>query len=57
MGQVREELNIGQLCKERFGEEARLIGFGTHTGTVACGDGLGRSDGSEGGAAFACRKL
>ncbi|HEX8239210.1 MAG TPA: erythromycin esterase family protein [Allosphingosinicella sp.] len=35
MGQVREELNIGQLVKERFGHEARLIGFGTHEGTVA----------------------
>ncbi|HEX9948071.1 MAG TPA: protein-L-isoaspartate(D-aspartate) O-methyltransferase [Allosphingosinicella sp.] len=35
MGQVRDELNIGQLVKERFGDEARLIGFGTHTGTVA----------------------
>src|SRR3546814_7955681 len=35
MGQVREELNIGQLCRERFGREAMLIGFGTHTGTVA----------------------
>jgi protein-L-isoaspartate(D-aspartate) O-methyltransferase len=35
MGRVREELNIGQLVKERFGDEARLIGFGTHTGTVA----------------------
>ncbi|HYD36841.1 MAG TPA: erythromycin esterase family protein, partial [Allosphingosinicella sp.] len=35
MGQVREELNIGQLVKERFGERSRLIGFGTHTGTVA----------------------
>jgi protein-L-isoaspartate(D-aspartate) O-methyltransferase len=35
MGQVREELNIGQLVKERFGEAARLIGFGTHAGTVA----------------------
>jgi erythromycin esterase-like protein len=35
MGQVREELNIGQLVKERFGHEARLIGFGTHSGTVA----------------------
>jgi len=35
MGQVREELNIGQLVKERFGEAARLIGFGTHRGTVA----------------------
>jgi len=35
MGVVREELNIGQLCRERFGDEAALIGFGTHTGTVA----------------------
>jgi protein-L-isoaspartate(D-aspartate) O-methyltransferase len=36
MGQVREELNIGQLCRERFGRDAALIGFGTHSGTVAC---------------------
>jgi protein-L-isoaspartate(D-aspartate) O-methyltransferase len=35
MGEVREELNIGQLVKEKFGAEARLIGFGTHRGTVA----------------------
>jgi erythromycin esterase-like protein len=35
MGQVRDELNIGQLVKERFGHRARLIGFGTHIGTVA----------------------
>ena len=35
MGVIREELNIGQLCRERFGAEAALIGFGTHTGTVA----------------------
>jgi protein-L-isoaspartate(D-aspartate) O-methyltransferase len=35
MGAVRDELNIGQLCRERFGEEAALIGFGTHTGMVA----------------------
>ena len=35
MGQARQELNIGQLVKERFGEKARLIGFGTHGGTVA----------------------
>ncbi|WP_114950987.1 protein-L-isoaspartate(D-aspartate) O-methyltransferase [Sphingosinicella terrae] len=35
MGQIRDELNIGQLVKERFGERARLIGFGTHGGTVA----------------------
>ncbi|HWE45116.1 MAG TPA: protein-L-isoaspartate(D-aspartate) O-methyltransferase [Caulobacteraceae bacterium] len=36
MGLVREELNLGQLCRERFGRDAALIGFGTHTGTVAC---------------------
>src|SRR5215217_8486394 len=35
MGAVRDELNIGQLCRERFGDDAALIGFGTHTGTVA----------------------
>jgi protein-L-isoaspartate(D-aspartate) O-methyltransferase len=35
MGVVRGELNIGQLCRERFGNEAALVGFGTHTGTVA----------------------
>ena len=38
MGEVREELNIGQLAKDRFGDKARLIGFGTHTGTVAAAD-------------------
>jgi len=38
MGQVRGELNIGQLTKERFDAKARLIGFGTHTGTVAAAD-------------------
>jgi protein-L-isoaspartate(D-aspartate) O-methyltransferase len=36
MGAVREELNIGQLCRERFGKDAALIGFGAHSGTVAC---------------------
>jgi erythromycin esterase-like protein len=36
MGAAREELNIGQLCRERFGDQAKLIGFGTHQGTVAC---------------------
>jgi protein-L-isoaspartate(D-aspartate) O-methyltransferase len=35
MGLVREEINIGQLCRDRFGEEAKLIGFGTDRGTVA----------------------
>ena len=38
MGQVREELNLGQLCRQRFGGEAALIGFGTHAGTVAAAD-------------------
>ena len=38
MGQVRGELNIGQLTKEMFDAKARLIGFGTHTGTVAAAD-------------------
>ena len=35
MGRERDELNIGQLCKEKFGDQARLIGFGTDRGTVA----------------------
>jgi erythromycin esterase-like protein len=35
MGAIRDELNIGQLCREKFGEGASLIGFSTHTGTVA----------------------
>ena len=34
MGAARGELNIGQLCRERFNRNAALIGFGTHTGTV-----------------------
>jgi len=35
MGLVRGEINIGQLCRERFGQAAALIGFGTDRGTVA----------------------
>lgn len=31
----RGELNLGQLCRERFGDAAYLIGFGTNSGTVA----------------------
>jgi erythromycin esterase-like protein len=38
MGQRRDEINIGQLVKERFDAKARLIGFGTHSGTVAAAD-------------------
>lgn len=35
MGQVREEFNIGQLCRQKYGSRAALIGFGTDHGTVA----------------------
>lgn len=35
MGEARGEINIGQLCRERFGADAALIGFGTDCGTVA----------------------
>jgi protein-L-isoaspartate(D-aspartate) O-methyltransferase len=38
MGIARGELNMGQLAKEKFGEQARNIGFGTHGGTVAAAD-------------------
>jgi protein-L-isoaspartate(D-aspartate) O-methyltransferase len=32
---ARGEHNIGQLCRKEFGEQAYLVGFGTHSGTVA----------------------
>jgi erythromycin esterase-like protein len=32
---VRGELNVGQLCRERFGDEVYAVGFGTDHGTVA----------------------
>lgn len=35
MGTSRDELNIGQLCKETFGRQALSIGCLTHSGTVA----------------------
>jgi protein-L-isoaspartate(D-aspartate) O-methyltransferase len=35
-GSERHRLNLGQLCRERWGEEVAAIGMGTHTGTVAC---------------------
>ncbi|WP_245910728.1 erythromycin esterase family protein [Pelagimonas varians] len=35
MGQSRGEWNIGQLCREAYGDTAALIGFGTASGTVA----------------------
>ncbi len=30
----RGELNVGQLVRERYGHDARLIGFSTYSGTV-----------------------
>ena len=38
MGMHRSEHNIGQLIKERYDARARLIGLGTHCGTVAAAD-------------------
>ena len=35
MGRTRGELNIGQLCRQEYGDAAALIGFGTASGTVA----------------------
>lgn len=32
---VRGQHNVGQLCREAYGDDAYLIGFGTHSGTVA----------------------
>jgi erythromycin esterase-like protein len=38
MGQ-RGELNLGQLVRQRYGEEVMLVGFTTHTGTVTAASG------------------
>ncbi len=35
LGGAHGELSLGELCRRRFGEAAALIGFGTHSGTVA----------------------
>jgi erythromycin esterase-like protein len=35
MGQEGGEFNIGQICRQEYGNDAALIGFGTHSGTVA----------------------
>ena len=32
---ARGEHNIGQLCRKEFGDQAYIVGFGTHGGTVA----------------------
>jgi protein-L-isoaspartate(D-aspartate) O-methyltransferase len=38
---LRGQLNVGQLCREKFGASAFLIGFGTDRGTVAAADDWG----------------
>ncbi len=38
---ARGEHNVGQLARERFGDQAYLVGFGTHTGTVAAASNWG----------------
>ncbi|PWE18939.1 protein-L-isoaspartate O-methyltransferase [Marinicauda salina] len=38
MGRVRGEHTIGQLVRQRFGDGAALIGFGTERGEVAAAD-------------------
>lgn len=35
MSILRDEINLGQRCRERFSDETALIGFGTDSGTVA----------------------
>lgn len=36
---ARGEHNLGQLCRQAYGDAAYLVGFGTHTGTVAAARG------------------
>jgi erythromycin esterase-like protein len=38
---IRDEVNVGQLCRERWGDQVFNIGFTTHTGTVAAADNWG----------------
>jgi len=42
MGQ-RGELNVGQLVREKYGNEAVLVGFTTHHGTVTAASDWGKS--------------
>ncbi|MEQ8803256.1 MAG: protein-L-isoaspartate O-methyltransferase, partial [Haliea sp.] len=39
---ARGQHNVGQLCRQAFGDDAYLIGMGTHTGTVAAANDWGR---------------
>ena len=57
MGQVREELNIGQLVKERFGARGAADRLRHPQRHRRRGDRLGRADGGEDGAAVAAGEL
>lgn len=39
------ELSLGQLCRERHGDETFVVGFSTHRGTVTAADGWDRPAG------------
>lgn len=39
---LRGEVNVGQLVRERHGADCRIIGFGTHSGTVTAASNWGR---------------
>ena len=38
---ARGEINLGYLCRQRYGDGAYLVGFGTHAGTVLAADDWG----------------
>lgn len=38
---TRGELNVGQLCRGAFGDDVRIVGFGTDHGTVAAASNWG----------------
>ena len=40
---ARGQLNVGQLCRERHGDDAYLVGFGTDHGTVAAASAWGEA--------------
>ena len=50
MGIVREEFNLGQLCRECFAGDATLIGFGNAHGNGRGRERMGRCDGGYAGA-------
>ena len=38
MGEARDEVNVGQLLRERHGADVFILGFTTHAGTVTAAD-------------------